>query len=100
MKINITSRKFKIKDNLKGFISTQVNSLSKFNDELMSANVVLSYTHLKDSIKTAEILVQGPGQSFAVSESSDDYKKSVSSAIDKLARQIKKEKTKKISKKR
>ncbi len=100
MNINITSRKFRAKDTLKSFINDQLKSLEKYNDEILEADVILSFTHMKDSIKDAEVILKVPGQIIAVSESSDDFMKSISSAIDKLARKLKKLKTKKLAKKR
>ena len=98
MNINITSRKFKAKDSLKDHITSEVNSLTKFNDDIMEANVVLSFINPKDSIKEAEIILQLPGQLLSVTESSDDFYKSVSGATNKLERQLKKVKSKKLSK--
>jgi putative sigma-54 modulation protein len=98
MNINITSRKFKAKDSLKDHIKEEVNSLEKFSDDIMEANVVLSFTHAKDSIKEVEIVLLLPGNTLSVSESSEDFHKSVSVAVAKLERQLKKVKSKKLAK--
>ena len=100
MNIQITARKFRAKDSLKNFIRGEIKSLEKFNDEILDVNVVLSYTHLKDSIKDAEIVVQIPGKTITVNQSSDDYEKSVSGAIQKVIRQLSKVKTKRIARKK
>ncbi|MBL1211955.1 MAG: ribosome-associated translation inhibitor RaiA [Ignavibacteriae bacterium] len=98
MNINITSRKFKAKDSLKDHINAEVNALTKFNDDIMEANVVLSFINPKDSIKEAEIILQLPGKLLSVSESTDDFYKSVSGAATKLERKLKKVKSKKLAK--
>jgi putative sigma-54 modulation protein len=100
MNIQITARKFRAKDSLKDFIREAIKSLEKFNDQIIEANVVLSYTHLKDSIKNVEIVLQIPGKVITVNESSDDYEKSVNSAIEKIIRQLSKIKTKRIARKK
>lgn len=100
MNITITSRKFKARDILKDFISAEVKSLEKFNDRILSADVVLSYQNTRDSIKIAEIIIQVPGQTLKAAEQSDDYKKAVSNAVEKLIRQLNKLKSKKTSRKR
>jgi ribosomal subunit interface protein len=64
----------------------------------MEANVVLSFTHAKDSIKEVEIVLLLPGNTLSVSESSEDFHKSVSVAVAKLERQLKKVKSKKLAK--
>jgi len=100
MNIQITSRKFRAKDSLKLFITDEIKSLERFNDQIREANVILSFMHQKDSIKTAEINLKLPGKTISVNETSDDFYKSINFAADKLARQLKKIKTKRISKKR
>lgn len=98
MNIQITSRKFKAKDSLKDFIKEELTNLGKFSESILEANVILSFTHPKESIKTAEINLSLPGNILNVSESSEDFGKSVSLAVAKLERQLKKLKTKKLAK--
>lgn len=73
MNIQITSRKFRAKDSLKLFISDEIKSLERFNDQIREANVILSFMHQKDSIKTAEINLKLPGKTLSVNETSDDF---------------------------
>jgi len=96
--INITSRKFKAKDSLKELINAEVNALEKYYDGILDVDIVLSYIHEKDSIKTAEFIVKVPGKTITVSEESDDFSKSVNVGLDKLKRLLKKEKQKRMSK--
>ncbi|AFN75772.1 hypothetical protein MROS_2542 [Melioribacter roseus P3M-2] len=99
MNIKITSRKFRAKDSLKNFIKEEIKSAEKFYDDILDVDVILSYTKLEDSIKTAEIIAQIPGKTLSVSHSSDDFEKSVSAAVEKLIRQLKKVKTQRIARK-
>ncbi len=100
MNIQITARKFRAKDSLKDFIRNEIKSLERFSDDILDVSVVLSYTHLKDSIKNAEIVLQIPGKIITVNNSSDEYEKSVSGAIEKIIKQLSKVKTKRISRKK
>ncbi|MFA3781902.1 ribosome hibernation-promoting factor, HPF/YfiA family [Melioribacteraceae bacterium 4301-Me] len=100
MNIQITSRKFRAKDSLKSYITKSLKSLEKLNDQILDVDVILSFTHIKDSIKTVEINAQIPGKLLSVSSSTDDFKKSVIDARNKLERQLRKEKTKKLAKTR
>lgn len=100
MNIRITSRKFKAKESLKDFIKSEIKSLERFNDQIMDCSVVLSFTHLKDSIKTAEFITKLPKHTITVSVSSDDFEKSVTFAIDKIVKQLVKAKTKKHDRKK
>ena len=97
MNITITARKFKAHDTLKEFINGEVSSLEKFNDEILDVDVILSYQSSKDNIKTAEIILQVPGHSLTATETTDDFKKSVNLATEKIARQLEKLKTKKTA---
>ena len=97
MNISITARKFKAHDTLKNFINGEVNSLEKFYDDILDVDVILSFQNSKDSLKSAEIVIKVPGQTLTATEESEDFKKSVSAAIEKLSRQLKKLKTKRTS---
>ncbi len=97
MNVTITARKFKAHDTLKEYINAEVDSLSKFNDEILDVDVILSYVSSNVSIKNAEIILKVPGQTLTATESSDDFKKSVGSSVQKLARQLKKLKSKKTT---
>ena len=90
MNVNITSRKFKAKDSLKDFIKDELKSLEKYNDDILEANVVLSFLHPKDSIKTTEITIKIPGKTLSSSDSSEGFEKSITKAIEKLVIQVKK----------
>mgnify|MGYP000843937740 CR=1 FL=1 len=97
MKISITARKFKAHDSLKDFITSEVSSLEKFNDSILGAEVILSYVNNKESVKSAEIILQVPGQTLTATESTDDFKKSIAAIVEKISRQLDKVKTKKVS---
>lgn len=94
MNINITARKFKARETLKDFVKDEVKSLLKFNDDIISADVILSYQNSHDSIKKAEISLRIPGQVLVATEETDEFTKSVSAATQKLSRQLKKTKSK------
>jgi len=97
MNVSITARKFKLHNSLKDFINEEVSSLQKFNDNILSTEIILSYQNSKDSIKTSEIILHVPGQTFNATEDSDDFKKSISSSVDKISRQLKKLKSKRTT---
>jgi len=94
MNIQITSRKFRAKESLKDFTKKELKSLEKFNGDILDANVILSYTHLKDSKKTAEMVVQIPGKVFKAAATTDEFRKSIRTCTEKLTRQLKNHKEK------
>lgn len=97
MNITITARKFKARETLKDYIKDEVKSLLKFNDDIISADVILSFQNSHDSIKKAEISLHIPGQTLIATEESDEFTKSVSIASEKLSRQLKTLKSKRKS---
>jgi putative sigma-54 modulation protein len=96
MNVSITARKFKARTSLKEYITGELQSLKKYNADIMRADVVLSFQNSKDSIKTAEITIHVPGQTLFAAENSDEFEKSINSSVEKLTRQLKKLKTKRI----
>ncbi|HPI37839.1 MAG TPA: ribosome-associated translation inhibitor RaiA [Ignavibacteriaceae bacterium] len=96
MNIKITARKFKAHDSLKEYVKDEVSSLEKFNDEILDVDVILSFQNQSNSIKTAEIIVKVPGQVLKAEGDSEEFKISVANAVEKLRRQLKKLKTKRI----
>ncbi len=100
MNIQITARKFKAHDTLKEFIKDELNSLKRFNDDILSADVKLSFQNTQNSIKIAEVLLSIPGQVLTAKEESDDFKKSVTGAVEKLRNQLSTIKSKRTSKAR
>ena len=73
MNISITARKFKAHSTLKQHIEDEIKSLRKFNDDILNADVILSYQNPKDSLKIAEIILQVPGQTLTAKEQTEDF---------------------------
>lgn len=100
MNIQITARKFKAHETLKEYIKDELTSLKRFNDDIISADVKLSFQNNQNSIKIAEVLLSIPGQMLTAKEESDDFKKSVAGAVEKLRNQLSTIKSKRTSKTR
>ncbi|HEX3073157.1 MAG TPA: ribosome-associated translation inhibitor RaiA [Ignavibacteriales bacterium] len=96
MNVKITSRKFRAKDSLKEYIKEEAATLEKYAEDIIDVEVILSFEHNKDSIKTAEVIVQVPGKILTASENSEDFNKSVGFVFEKMIAQLKKIKTKRI----
>lgn len=98
MNIKITARKFKAHDSLKLFIKDELNSLVRFHDDLLNAEVILSYQNNHLNLKTAEIILKIPGQVLTSKVETDDFKKSVSEAVEKIRTQLHTIKSKRVEK--
>jgi ribosomal subunit interface protein len=97
MNIIITARKFKARETLKDHIKDEVKTLLRLNDNIISAEVILSFQNGHDSLKKTEITLRIPGQTLVAAEESDEFTKSVSAAVAKLLRQLKTLKSKRKS---
>lgn len=100
MNIQITARKFKAHETLKEFIKDELTSLQRFNDDIINADVKLSFQNTQNSIKIAEIILSIPGQKLTAKEESDEFKKSVAGAVEKLRNQLSTIKSKRTAKQR
>jgi putative sigma-54 modulation protein len=100
MNIQITARKFKAHDTLKEFIKDEISSLEKFNDDIISADVILSYQNNSNSIKKVEVVLNIPGQTLNAADQTEDFKTAVVSVTEKLRRQLETIKSKRVSKTR
>jgi putative sigma-54 modulation protein len=100
MNIQITARKFKAHPTLKDFIEGEISSLNKFNDDIIDADVILSFQNNQNSVKKAEIILNIPGQTLTATDQTEDFKTSVTSATEKLKKQLVTIKSKKVAKKR
>jgi putative sigma-54 modulation protein len=98
MNIKITARKFKAHDSLKDYIKNELLSLERFSDDLLKADVILSYQNNLNSIKIAEVVLKIPGQTLTSKVESDDFKKSVTGAVEKLRTQLQTIKSKRVNK--
>lgn len=94
MNITITSRKFKAREELKQFITDEIQTLSRFHDDILDAEVILSFQNPKDSIKEVELIVKVPGHVLKATEGSEEFEKSTRAVAEKMIRQLKKIKDK------
>ena len=95
MRTKISSLHFKATDSLKEFSENEVLRLSKLTDDLLSCEIEFTFT--KDE-KEARIHLNVGGTILNSTETSDDFKKSLSLAVDKLEVQLKKHKGKQQAK--
>ena len=100
MNIQITARKFKAHDTLKEFIKDELTSLERFYDDIISADVILSYQNNANSIKKVEVVLNIPGQTLNAADQTEDYKTAITSVTEKLRRQLETIKSKRVSKTR
>jgi len=95
MTLIFIARHFKAHDTLKEFAEAELLKITKYYDGIIRSEVILSYDKPTNSVKTAEVIVHANNHhTFTAKESSDDFKVSIESAIDKITIQVRKYKDK------
>ncbi|CAN5657880.1 hypothetical protein BH10BAC5_BH10BAC5_04450 [soil metagenome] len=94
MKINFTSRHFKLHEKIENEIKDRLNSLEKLQEEIMHIDVILSFEKSTNSIKYCELLVKLRDRTLTSNESADDFLKAADQAVEKIETQIAKIKDK------
>ena len=95
MQVKFTARHFEPRQSLRDTAIALAENFSKFNDDIISTEVILSLDN--EIVKIAEFIVHVGGQTLVIKESSDDFQKSVHEAADKMERQLKRLKDKELS---
>lgn len=91
MRINITARHFKLKEELRTFTEKEIQRLQKYYDQIIDADVVLEWQKIN---RTAEIKMSVYGTVLTAQAQADEMHKAIGSAINKMERQLKKYKAK------
>jgi ribosomal subunit interface protein len=95
MRTRISSIHFKATDSLKEFSENEVQRLAKLSDDILDCEIQFSFTKTE---KGAHLQISVNGTLLNAVGSSDDFKKSLVIAVDKLEQQIKKLKGKQQTK--
>lgn len=100
MKIQITARHFKAKESTQEYIKEKVEGLSKYNENIISAEVILSFDKPPADIKYCEIILKLKEKTLTAKESFGDFDRAIDLAVEKIETQLYKVKDKqKTSKK-
>ncbi|GLR19436.1 ribosome hibernation-promoting factor, HPF/YfiA family [Portibacter lacus] len=101
MNIQFQSIHFTADDKLKNYITSKIEKLLKFNDNILDAKVIMKLENsgqIKDKI--VEVIIRIPKETFISVEDSKTFEASCDQAVDSLKRQIKRHKEKLVSRKR
>lgn len=91
MKINFTFRQMDSSDALKAHTTTKLERLARFEDHEMVVNATFAMEKYHQSI---EFQVKGSHGTFVSHETRDDMYEAIDLAVDKLDRQLAREKSK------
>lgn len=95
MKVFIQSVNFNADSDLIKFVEKKVESLSKFHDKIVDAEVFLKVENTSDKEnKITEIKINIPGNELIVKKQFKTFEEGVSIAVESLKRRLKKSKEK------
>lgn len=88
MKVNFTSRHFKLHETLQNQIQEKVESLDRNSHPIIHVDVILYFERSVNSIKTCELNVKIKNKVLIAKESSDDFLKSADKAVERVESQL------------
>tara|TARA_R110000787_G_scaffold128702_2_gene240490 strand:+ start:1401 stop:1709 length:309 start_codon:yes stop_codon:yes gene_type:complete len=95
MKVYTQAVNFNASADLIDFIEKKVESLAKFHDKIVDAEVFLKLENSSDKEnKIAEIKINIPGSELVVKKQFRSFEEAVSTGVDTLKRRLKKSKEK------
>ena len=80
-------------EELKELVKEKVKKIEKFNNEIISCNVILTKENNSENV---EIIAHAKGHDFISSENEDIFERSLTNAVYKISNQIKKQHEKAI----
>jgi ribosomal subunit interface protein len=94
MKIQITARHFKAKGSTQDYINEKLENLSKYNETIIHADVILSFDKPPSDTKYCEILLKLKDRTLTTKEGAADLERAIDGAVDKIEKQLYKVKDK------
>ncbi|MCH7472575.1 ribosome-associated translation inhibitor RaiA [bacterium] len=102
MQITIKGKNCEIPDELREYTESKISKLTRYLSRLQSASVVFTENASKNRERSyrSEVVAHAPGQTLKIEEERESFQVAIDAAVDKLKRQLKKLKTKRIDRTR
>ncbi|MDR1303965.1 MAG: ribosome-associated translation inhibitor RaiA [Verrucomicrobiales bacterium] len=102
MQIHISSRHLKMTGAIQAYVAQKVSHLEHLTEDIIGAHVVLMHDENKAPARAfcVKIHLGVPGPDIHIEEHHSDMYAGVDLAVEKLARQLRKRKTKKVTAKK
>lgn len=88
MKINLQTLRFKASDHLTHFVEEKVGKLARFDDSIISAEVVLSEDGNSVDNKHCDIRLVVPGNDDFVKRKAVSFEEAISECVDTLQKML------------
>ena len=102
MEITTKARNAEINDDLELYANRKIEKLSKYNNRLQNATIVFEDGASKDNTRShrVEVVVNVPGQTLVSEDEAESFYIAVDGAAEKMKRQLRKLKTRRVGKQR
>jgi putative sigma-54 modulation protein len=97
MNIKFTARHFEASPQLQAYANDAVKKLEQYFNRIVSCDIVLEPSASIKKPQKAEIHLKIPNKTLMAEESAELYEQAISTAVDNLARQLKRYKEKKFA---
>jgi putative sigma-54 modulation protein len=95
MKVSVQSVNFNIDKELVKYIENKINTLEKFHDNILGAEVFLKVQNTSDKEnKFSDVKISVPGSDLVIKKQSKTFEEGISVSVDSLRRQLVKTKEK------
>lgn len=95
MKVSVQSVNFNIDKELVKYIENKINTLEKFHDNILGAEVFLKVQNTSDKEnKYSDVKISVPGSDLVIKKQSKTFEEGISVSVDSLRRQLVKTKEK------
>jgi len=95
MKVSVQSVNFNIDKELVKYIENKINSLEKFHDNILGAEVFLKVQNTSEKEnKFSDVKISVPGSDLVIKKQSKTFEEGISVSVDSLRRQLVKTKEK------
>jgi putative sigma-54 modulation protein len=102
MQIHISSRHLKLTGAIQAYVAQKISHLEHLTEDIIGAHVVLIHDENKTPSRAFNVKVHlgVPGPDMHIEEYNSDMYAAIDIAVEKLARQLRKRKTKKVTSKK
>jgi len=88
MNVNITARHFKAKESTRDYIHERLDELTKYNENIIHADVILSYDKPPADSKHCEIKLKLKERVLTAKETAPDFERAIDLAVVKIETQL------------
>jgi len=102
MQIHISSRHLKLTGAIQAYVTNKISHLEHLTDEIVGAHVVLLHDENRAPARSfcVKVHLGVPGPDIHIEQYNSDLYAAVDGCVDKLARQLRKRKTKRVDQKK